>query len=350
MLPTRHLEIHDQQLTMLDRDVWNDQFVNASIIDKGVRESIKVRYRGGHTREYQKKSYEIVRGGKTYHLNAEYDDPSMIRNALSFRFFQMIGVPSPQTQHCLLIINGESKGVYLEIEAVDSNFFRRRGIEAQSLVYAVNDNANFRLINTDTKMRKKSMFDGYKLIMGKSNNKSELNSFITQINTLAKKPLYNYMHEHLDIDNYLRWLAGAVCTGNFDGFDQNYAIYCHKHSKRFRIIPWDYEGTWGRNCYGRVCGSDLVRITGYNRLTSRLLSFRSVRQRYKQILLSILRTSFTLKKLTPVINNLHGGIAPDLEKDYDRKWPYSEFMGEPQFIRDYIKERRGILLRELNKL
>ncbi|NEW05432.1 spore coat protein CotH [Paenibacillus sp. SYP-B3998] len=350
MLPTRHIVIADQQLAALNEDVWRDQFVNAFIINKGIKIPIKVRYRGGHTREYPKKSYEIIKGDKTYHLNAEYDDPSLIRNALSFRFFQRIGVASPQTKHCHLKLNGRSLGVYLEIEAVDKNFFRRRKINAQSLFYAANNDANFELINPDTKKRKQSLLEGYQLVLGQSKDKRELQSFISQIHIRTKKPLYQFMQSQLDIDNYLRWLAGAVCTGNFDGFDQNYAIYRHKSSKLFRIIPWDYEGTWGRNCYGKACGSDLVRIKGYNRLTSKLMAFKSVRQRYKQLLTSILRTSFTLKQLNPVIDQMHQSIVSYVQHDSDRKWSYSEFNNEPKFIREYVKERREIILHELTKL
>ena len=38
---------------------------------------------------------------------------------IAFYFFNKIGVPSPQTNHFWLIINGLPQGVYLEIEAVD---------------------------------------------------------------------------------------------------------------------------------------------------------------------------------------------------------------------------------------
>ena len=45
----------------------------------------------------------------------------MIRNALSFQFFNMMGVPSPRTKHMWLEWNGYPHGVYLEIESVDSD-------------------------------------------------------------------------------------------------------------------------------------------------------------------------------------------------------------------------------------
>ncbi|OPH57583.1 spore coat protein CotH [Paenibacillus ferrarius] len=350
MIPTRHLVIPEKLLKKLNADIWSKQFVNGVLISRGNRGAIKVRYRGGHTRDYTKKSYEIVSRGKTYHLNAEYDDPSMIRNALSFRFFQKIGVPSPHTKHVHLKLNGVSQGIYLEIEAVDKHFFQLRKIGAQSLFYAVDDEANFEAIHPETKKMKSSMLAGYEQVMGVSSEKKALSTFIAQINKLSGKPLADYLRTHLDVDNYLRWLAGAVFTGNFDGFDQNYAIYRHKATKLYRIIPWDYEGTWGRNCYGKVCGSDLVRVNGYNGLSEKVLGFRSGRIRYKQILNHILRSSFTWKRISPIVEHLHGNIAPYMREDTNRKWPYSEFKDEPDLIRNYVKERRSIIKQEMEKL
>lgn len=350
-LPTRHFAVRDQQMKELQKDVWSDEFVKATYVnDKGKQEQIYLRYRGGHTRDYPKKSYEIVRRGKTVHFNAEYDDPSMIRNALSFRFFRMIGVPSPRTRHCLLYLNDELLGPYLEIEAVDKHFFNRRGIPVQSLVYASNDDANFSLISPETNRRKQSLFDGYRLKIGNSATRQRIVSFVRNLNGLGKKDLYTYLNRNLDINNYLHWLAGAVLTGNYDGFDQNYALYRHRTRNVLRIIPWDYEGTWGRNCYGKICRSDLVAVTGHNKLTKALLNYSTIRKKYKGILEDILEDTFTTSRLEPIVYKLHDSVAPHISRDTMRKWSYSVFNGEPDVIMNYIRERRDIVYRELKNM
>ncbi len=349
-LPTRQIMINDRQRQALQKDVWSDKYVDAAMTTQGRKYCIKMRYRGGHTREYPKKSYEIVRRGKTFHYNAEYDDPSMIRNALSFRFFQWIGVPSPNTKHVLLKMNGENQGVYLEIEGVDRSFFRKRRLPMKSLIYAVNDNATFGLMSADTRKRKKSLFSGYRLIIGTAAERERLKSFIARINRLRQKQLQQYLKQRLDIENYLRWLAGAVLTGNYDGFDQNYALYTPRLRHKYRMIPWDYEGTWGRNCYGRRCGSDLVRVTGYNTLTEKVLAFKSNRTRYKEILKDILAHTFTVKKIMPVANRMLNDIAPSIYTDTTRKYPTSVFNGESDIIRNYIIERREIVYEAISKL
>ncbi len=342
-LPVRQIVIEEDELRQLDHNVWNNKFVDAFMIVGGFREPIKLRYRGGHTRDYPKKSYDIIRKGKTIHLNAEYDDPSMIRNALSFRFFEWIGVPSPKTNHCIVRLNGRSLGVYLQIESVNSRFFQRRHIPVRALLYAVNDKANFSRMDPDTHSVKKSMTAGYELIIGGDLERRNLQTFISNLNKLPSSKLEPFLYSKLDVNNYLHWLAGAVFTGNYDGFDQNYAIYRHKLKGCYRMVPWDYEGTWGRNCYGNTCGSDLVRVRGYNLLTRKLLAIPRAHSRYKEILSAHLDSTFTLRKLDPVIEEMVERIAPYVYKDKERKWSYSLFRNEPKFIRTYIQERREII-------
>jgi len=349
-LPIRQVSIQERLWRTLNRDVWRDRYFQGSMKLNGLSRPIQIRVRGGHTREYPKKSYELVANGITVHMNAEYDDPSMIRNALSFTFFRMIGVPSPETKFSTLLVNGEDLGIYVEIEAVDRQFFRKRKIGMKSLVYATNDDATFSLISPETKQRKESLFDGYKLMIGTTSERKRLASFIAALNALEGQALYDHINSNLDIDNYLRWLAGAVCTGNYDGFNQNYALYRHESTNKYRIIPWDYEGTWSRDSYGKFFGREPVPITGRNELTKRLLSFRPVRRQYAELLQGILASTFTVARIAPIVERLYEEISPTIAKDRTRKYSYATFYEEQSFILNYVKERREVLSQEMKQL
>ncbi|MGO4109327.1 CotH kinase family protein [Paenibacillus sp. YAF4_2] len=343
-LPIRKIEIDEDDLKELKNNPWSKSFKPIHIELDGKLYTATFGIRGGHTRNYNKKSFEVrLDGGKTLHWNAEFDDPSMIRNALSFTFFNTIGVPSPETTHISVEINGYPQGVYLEIEAVDQRFFKKRGIGYNSIIYAVNDSADFSLIDQNSNQKKNSLFDGYEIVKGETNTKYRLVRFIRNINTMTSKQLNVYTAKRLDINQYLLWLAGAVLTGNYDGFDQNYALYEHKNSRKYRIIPWDYEGTWGRNCYGKPCGSDLVRLQGYNQLTGKLFTFASCRQKYRAILLNLLRTAFTVERIDPIINRMYKEITPAIRDDFTRKSSFDTYLDEPSFILDYVRERRGLI-------
>lgn len=132
-LPSRSITIESNPLQIMEQeDVWSKRLIPVRLEIDGTQHAAHIRHRGGHTRLYPKKSYEVMLdNGVTLHWNAEYDDPSMLRNALSFRLFEMIGTPAPKTRHCLVEWNGQPLGVYLEIEAVDQAFFRQTRYRVQ---------------------------------------------------------------------------------------------------------------------------------------------------------------------------------------------------------------------------
>lgn len=349
-LPVRIIRISESAFHEMEKNLWNDRYVKARMEANGRSVPVSVRYRGGHTRSYAKRSYEVVRKGQAFHYNAEFDDPSMIRNALSFAFFPMIGVPAPRTKHVLLMINDQPLGVYLEIEGVESLFFRRRNIGAASLFYAVNNRADFGLINPETSRLKSSLLTGYEYRFGQASEKTKLKSFIRGIHLRKGASLQSFLQSQLDVNNYLKWLTGAVLTGNFDGFEQNYAIYRSRRTGKWRMIPWDYEGTWGRNCYGRLVEGNLVSVTGYNQLTIKLLELKAYRKRYRSILQNALNGAFTENRLMPHVKQMTNQIASYIREDGTRKWSYTDFLGEAGVIRGYIRERRAIVKSELERL
>lgn len=330
----------------MEHNLWSGRFSSATIEGWGAgAASVGVRYRGGHTRAYPKRSFEVVSSKGTRHYNAELDDPSMIRNALSFWFLERIGVPSPSARHVLLALNGAPLGVYLEIEAVDADFFRRRGLRASSLFYAVNDRADFRAAP------RASLLDGYEYRFGGRAERERLRGFIAGLHRRRTPAQASaYLASRLDIDNYLRWLAGAVLTGNYDGFDQNYAIFGNRSSGRWSMAPWDYEGTWGRNCFGKPVGADLVEIEGYNALTRKLLSEKAYRKRYKKLIRALLGTAFTERSIMPRAEKLHRDIAPYMRAERLARGAYAGFFDELQTIRQYIRDRRAVLYRDLKRL
>jgi len=350
-IPVRALTIGEWEREEMERNLWRDnRYVPASITANGRTFPILVRYRGGHTRDYPKRSYEVVHNRQTIHYNAEYDDPSLIRNALSFWFLEKIGLPSPRTKHVRLVLNGRPLGVYLEIEGVEPDFFRRRGIGIRSLFYAVSDGAGFGLRDPETGRPKSSVLSGYEHRLGGETEKARFAAFMRGLEKYRGSRARLFLKSHLDTNNYLKWLVGAVLTGNYDGFEQNFAVYRHRKSGKYRLVPWDYEGTWGRNCYGRRVSSRLVDVRGYNALTRRLLEHREFRCRYKRMLRQALRGPFRESSLMPVARRMHAAIASYVRQDSDRRWTYEEFEGEPDIIRRYIRERRRIVAQALKRL
>ncbi|WP_242837422.1 CotH kinase family protein [Desulfitobacterium metallireducens] len=348
--------IKPADLKALQRDVWNEEYFPSKLVVDNIPYEIGITYRGDHIRRFRKKSYRIDFGGynkdfqgREIHLNAEYRDPSLIRNKLSFDFFQSIGSISLECKHIFLELNGRPKGVYLQLESVDDLFLQKRDLPYGPIFYATTYHANFSLL-TPSNNPKPSLLSGYERKVGNDEDNFDLEALIYKVNTIPRSGFSEEIARHLDIEKYLLWLCGVVCTQNFDGFIHNYALYQNGETKLYQMIPWDYDATWGRDWNGKIMEYDEVPIKGFNTLTARLLDVRDIRNQYRLHLEEILETSFTVAALEPQIINLHKQLRPYLSLDPYKKKSINLFDSEPELILQFISDRNSYLRNHLNDL
>jgi spore coat protein H len=154
----------------------------------------------------------------------------------------------------------------------------------------------------------------------------------------------------VDVDKYLRWLTGVICTQNYDGFVHNYALYRNSASGLFEMIPWDYDGTWGRDCNGKEMRYNYVPIEGYNTLTARILDVPQFRAKYRALIEEVLDTTFTVEALENDIIALHEWIRPSLLNDPYKQEEVEQFDKEPDLIFQFIRKRNEYLKEHLSDL
>ncbi len=356
-LPSYSLFINPQDLRKLRSDIWSNDHVPAKLKVGNTTYHVELAYRGALTRELPKKSFHIniskprtFPGGREIHLNAEYLDPSLLRNKLSFDFFKSLGILSPEARYVLVSLNGAFMGIYLQLESVDDLFLKRRGLPQGSIIYAHNDEANFSFLDPDTEDIKESLFAGYKLKIGSESDEEHLCELIFKINTLSRTDFTKEITHYLDIEKYLRWLSGVICTQNYDGFIQNYALYANSATGLYEMIPWDYDGTWGRDCHGNIMEYDYFPIQGANTLTARLLDIPKYRRCYRTLLEEILETTFTTKFLEPKIISLHKLLRPHIILDPYKQKTLATFDSEPTYIINFITKRNKYLKNHLSEL
>ncbi|WP_342506586.1 CotH kinase family protein [Sporosarcina sp. FSL K6-2383] len=350
LIPSYALILKEKDLKELRGDLWNDDPVPASLQVEGTTYDVDIAYRGSYTRKFRKRSYRIefidpktFSGAREIHLNAEYKDPSLFRSKLSFDFFNDIGVLSPESQHVNLTRNGSLKGVYLQLESVDEFFLQKRGLPSGPIYYAANNDANFSLMR-DEKM-KETLLSGYQRAIGEPSDDELLLELINKINTV---PLADFPHEisqSFNIDRLLRWLAGAVCTMNNDGFTHNYALYRNSGTGLFEIIPWDYDATWGRKVDGGIMPYDYVPLEGKksNHLCYLLMRVPEFRKFYRDILEEILETKFTVDYMESNVVSLHEALRPHILLDPYKKSKIDAFDSEPELIFQFIRDRNSFL-------
>nr|WP_281251483.1 CotH kinase family protein [Paenisporosarcina indica] len=351
------LYIHPIDLRELRKDIWLDDPVSAKLAINKKKYEIDIAYRGSHIREFRKKSYHIsfykpstYRNAKEIHVNAEYKDPSLLRNKLSLDFFNEIGCLSPKSQFVNIKLNGKNEGLYLELESVDEYFLANRQLPKGPIFYAVDGDANFSLMSDLDKEVKKSLKLGYEKKYGTEQDEIHLQEMIIKINTISRADFEKEIVKYLNVDQYLRWLAGIVFTQNFDGFVHNYALYQNSETKLYEIIPWDYDATWGRDLNGIVMEEDYLRIEGFNTLTARILDVKTFRGQYKDLLEVILNNQFKVDYLKLKIQGLHDLIRPYIQEDPYKKDDIHLFDKEPEYILNFIEARANYIKRKLDTL
>jgi spore coat protein H len=356
-LPLFAIYIHPNDLRELRRDIWNDEPVPATLTFHKKKFHIDISYRGSHIRKFKKKSYFIsfykpylFHGAHELHLNSEYKDPSLMRNKLSLDFFSDLGVLSPSSRHVLLSINGKHEGIYLQLESVDEFFLKKRQLPLGPIFYAIDDDANFSLIGSFDEAPKTYLDAGYERKLGTREDHRYLEEFIFKLNTTPKYEYESVMSKILDVNKYLRWLAGVVCTQNFDGFVHNYALYRNPDSGLFEIIPWDFDATWGRDINGKQMDYDYVRIEGFNTLTARLLDIERFRKMYYDIMKHTLDHEFTVEFMKPKVEKLYQQLRPHVVNDPYIKDRIEQFDGEPEWICEFIEKRNAYLKNQLSTL
>ncbi|MED4224688.1 CotH kinase family protein [Neobacillus cucumis] len=348
--------INPKLLNQLDNDIWANEHVPATLKIGTNQYTIGITYRGDLIREKKKKSYNIVfqkplqvNGAHEIHLNAEFSDKSLCRNKLSLDFFDRIGVISPHSKHVLLYINGVCKGIYLELESFDQFLLQKRKLPLGPIIYATNNRANFSLLTPKKKLKTK-LTEGYTVKYGIKSDLAAVEKLVAMINTLDNDQFEEQITTVLNVNQYLTWLAGVVCTQNFDGFIHNYALYQNSENDTFEISPWDYDGTWGRNIHGKRLRYNYIPITGYNTLTARLLHFPKFKEVYRDILASCLENDFTTGAQEDSLENLFHQLKPNIHLDPFIKINAEDLDKEKDYILDFIQNRNAYLKQEMIKL
>lgn len=356
-IPEYQLFVHPSDRNELRKNIWQDDPITAKLTIGKKKYAIDLAYRGSHIRDLRKKSYRVTfskpsmfRGAKEVHWNAEFKDPSLLRNKLSFDFFEEIGCLSPKARFISLKMNGKNEGLYLELESVDEYFLGNRKLPNGAIFYAVDGDANFSLMSDLDNKVKESLLVGYEKKYGSEQDEVHLQELIFMINTLAQEQFETEIVKYINVEQYLRWLAGVVFTQNFDGFVHNYALYRNGETGLFEMVPWDYDATWGRDVDGEIMEEDYLRIQGFNTLTARILAIKTFRTHYKNLLEDILTNKFTVDYLKPKIQELHDLIRPYMQQDPYVKENLDVFDHEPAFICAYIEARGNYIRSQLDVL
>ncbi|MCY7869416.1 CotH kinase family protein [Bacillus spizizenii] len=267
----------------------------------------------------EKVSYEInweksLLGESTLFLNAEQDDPSLMRRRLAYCFFNQIGVPAPAASYSFLTINGEPEGIYLSIKN-----------------HQLADRTSYLMKTADPRVP---------LSVFKNEPSPFLYEFLTLIRTAEDDELAERIKMYLDVKLFFLWLIGSACTNQ--GF---YYTFCLNEAGRLHVSPIET-----RSLAAHGISDEDPLLTKGRTLSSRLLAIPAFRSQYHTLMKNVLNRSFTIERLSPFISEWHHDICQKADDDPFIKKSPLQFEKEQTNILREIEKRQDFLQVHLARL
>lgn len=277
--------------------------------------------------------------------------------AVGFRLFQLAGVAAPRTHWIQLRIvsteneapnnqyEGDFWGLYLAIESIDDWFLRARGLPAGNL---------FRIEGGQGELSSHAA--------GEPTDGTDVAAFINSYEGRGNPE--SWWRAHLELPAYYSYRAICECIHHYDiGDGKNYYYYSNPRSKRWQVVPWDIDLTWGDHMYGSgmepfyhlVLNQPVFGVEYQNRL-------REIRD----LLFNPAETDRLIDECAAVIADPGKGLSP---VDADRaKWdfhpalarggkaghglfyrasPTRDFAGMVKLMKDYVRRRGAWIDRSL---
>ncbi len=307
-------------------------FIYQSTVIIDTVDTVGIRLRGNTSLQSAKKSFKIdfnvYQSGfkwnelKSLNLNGEHNDVSIMRSRTCQEMLRWAGLPCPRTSYIELYINGEYKGLYINVEHYDDQFLEARFINDDTgNLYKAHWGADlsfqgFNPISYD---------DIYELKTNEpQNDYSGLIHFIDVLNNASASEFPCAIQEVLDVDLFLNSLALQVLTGQWDGYSfnkNNYYLYQRPSDGKFVFIEYDMDNTFGVDWFGVPWESrNIYNWSPSNAsrpLYTRMMQVPYFKDRYSYFIQQHLLSFFNLSYVSPMWESTQDLIAASaLADDY----------------------------------
>ena len=176
---------------------------------------------------------QLFLGLKRMTLNNMVQDPSFIHEATAYKLYRAAGVPAPRTGFSKVSVEGNSLGLYLNIESVDK-VMAARWYKSTAHIYAGPYNCDVVPGNTC-----------YEATIGDT-NRGDLNN-AGNAHNLHGEAWWNAINQYADMPRIIKLMATDIFMSNWDGYTdavQNNHFAHFDETGKLTIIPWGLDQTF----------------------------------------------------------------------------------------------------------
>lgn len=354
---------HDDSVDLFSRDIFNNDFVTASVEFQGKKwEDVDLRFKGRSNRFFPKKSFRIkfpnndlFYGKHQINLHSLYTDKSFLREKLSWMLFDDLEMLAPRSEYTRLSVNNHQKGLYLVVDRLDKYFLQQRGRPSSSL-YSVDDEYSLGDLTEQPEDLLKLYYEKH---VGDNSDYDDLKSLLRVLNTTPDSLFEGVVGQLFDVHSVYGWLTANILMMMGDSYNKNYYLF-HDVSRapsQWVIIPWDYDLSFGLSGDPAMQSIDKSLLNDgfsytfpplmgpHNVLKDRLWNAPAMREQLRHNVDSVLKTVFTEDRLHRRIDSLAAFIRPEVERDPEKRGTVQDFNDHIEALKYYVTARRNYLLK-----
>jgi len=274
---TYNLILSEENLEAINANPTAEQWVEGTLVMDGgdTAEQVGIRYKGSEGAWYgcvqggpwgggrkicplnmkvkiDYKTDTTFHGLKTLQFHAMNDHPSKLTETVAYWFVSQMGIPSPRTAYCKLLINGQFEGLYLHVEEMDGRFVDAWQPDSDANLFK----EVWPLSWDGTATTEQAMVDALRTNEKKSDVAS-LRAFALELEAASDLPaVRTAIEKWMDVDQALSLAALTLALDDDDGVFHWYALdetstsaakphnfYWMEEPARgkFHLLPWDLD-------------------------------------------------------------------------------------------------------------
>ncbi len=318
-LPRYEVIVDPVLLDQLYESPFSQLEVLAIVSFNGSTGDCTIAFRGGSSLWCEKKSWHIrvdnpdlFPAGNHILLNAQFRDPSLIRNTIGLYLTRKLGFACSETEFCSFSINNANMGVYERVEAIDRFFYERNDLSFGPLFKS-----------TDVYGRLSHHFSDTTAIAG-FEAKIDSDPYEGQLLRLIED-CFREDVSSLKVSEILAAFAVNTAIGDQDGIITNYYLHCS--NSLWHYYPWDRDASFGNSWQGTYDSLWITRLNiteiGLFGATRGILSIQENRNLFNSI---IAQTVDVFQEDLPgFVDSLRLLIRYDLAYDPFYKYDVAQF-------------------------
>jgi len=348
----------------------NEIEMDLSVTDSGdllISIDGKIERRGGFSIGFDKHSYKLDLVGEhtlanlpeddDWILNANYIDKTFMRHRFSYELFRDMSVDheAPDCAYANVELNSEYNGFYLLTERLDKSSLEIDGLSQEAVIFKEPP------VFIEEEINPQNPGNYYQQTypdIDEDDRTSDMDELKDFLYTSPDALFDEEIQQRFDIKNIVDWHLLLLLSNNNDGVLKNFYLYKINDDTPYRVAPWDYDHSFGRdgdnelNLLDRVVNPE--RSILFERLMQRAWYKELLKIRWQEL---NDETLFSLEQLKERVEVYRELIEPHTSANFEKwpvntQWYYDDngFDQEVEIFIEYLELRHPNLDEYINQL